>query len=50
VGEGAFGKVWKAIWRGRGGGETVAVKKIPTTGATEDMKKKVFKEVGILKM
>jgi serine/threonine protein kinase len=47
VGKGAFGEVRRAIWRGRGGGTTVAVKKISTQGADSKMKAKIFKEVGI---
>lgn len=32
LGKGGFGEVWKATWSGQGGGEIVAVKKIPISG------------------
>lgn len=47
VGKGSFGEVWRTLWLGRGGGVTVAVKKIATAGLSDAMKKKVFKEVDI---
>lgn len=32
IGEGTYGQVWQTKWEGQGGGEVVAVKRIPTNG------------------
>lgn len=48
VGKGAYGEVWKGKWNGRGGGETVAIKKINIWGVSERLREEIFSEVGII--
>ena len=47
VGAGGQGEVWKAKWRGRGGGITVAVKKVPVNKTNARQQREVLIEVGI---
>ena len=47
VGAGGQGEVWKAKWRGRGGGITVAVKKVPVNKTNASQQREVLVEVGI---
>ena len=47
VGSGAFGEVWKGRWRGRGGGITVAIKKVPVIKTNPRQQREVLMEVGI---
>ena len=48
VGSGAYGQVWRGVWKGRGGGVDVAVKIVEALGRTEQQQAKAFGEVGIL--
>ena len=47
VGSGAYGQVWKGVWKGRGGGVDVAIKIVELRGRTEQHQAKAFVEVGI---
>ena len=47
VGSGAYGQVWRGVWKGRGGGVDVAVKIVEALGRTEQQQAKAFGEVGI---
>ena len=48
LGSGAYGQVWKGVWKGRGGGVDVAVKIVEILGRTDQHQAKAFGEVGIL--
>lgn len=48
VGKGAYGEVWQGKWKGRGGGEIVAIKKINIWGVSERLREEIFSEVGII--
>ena len=48
VGSGAYGQVWRGVWKGKGGGVDVAVKIVEALGRTEQQQAKAFGEVGIL--
>lgn len=47
VGEGGCGQVWKGRWNGKGGGITVAIKKVSLRGKTDKEREKIAGEVGI---
>lgn len=47
IARGGFGEVWKATWQGQGGGETVAVKKLPIQGANDAVIQEALQEVSI---
>lgn len=48
VGEGAYGEVWKGKWNGKGGGITVAIKKVKVISIPPIQRTKIIDEVGIL--
>ena len=47
VGQGGYGEVWKGKWKGKGGGITVAIKKVPVIKVTPNQQRAILMEVGI---
>ena len=48
VGSGGYGEVWKGKWRGKGGGVTVAIKKVPVNKLNTRQQREILVEVDIL--
>ena len=47
VGSGAYAEVWTGKWKGKGGGITVAIKKVPVSWDNKEAQREVLFEVGI---